>query len=44
MILSKVSAIQSSGVSTVEGLESIEVNGDIIQIFRIIHYIAGVRS
>ena len=38
----KLSVIQSSGVSAIQGL-SIEVNGRAIRTFRIVHYIMDIR-
>ena len=39
-----VFVIWNSGMSAVEGFQYIEVYGDMIWIFRIVLYIAGVRS
>ena len=39
----KLSIIQSSGVSAIQGLLSIEVNGRTVGTFRIVRYIVGVR-
>ena len=43
MVPRKVSVIRSSGVSAVQGLLSIEVNGRIVGTFGIVRYIVGVR-
>ena len=39
----KLSVIQSSGVSAIQGFLSIEVNGRTVGIFRIVRYIVGAH-
>ena len=39
----KLSVIRSNGVSAIQGLLSIEVNGRTVGTFRIVHYIVSVH-